>query len=57
MDDDLFSPNKFEKMLVHFFEDDAHKIILVILYRSYIDATENSLPDTIHNQRKFQQTT
>lgn len=57
MDDDIFHPNKIEKMLSYFLEDYTHKITLVTSYRSYIDENGDSIPDTIHNQRRFQQTT
>ncbi|PHG57694.1 glycosyltransferase family 2 protein [Bacillus toyonensis] len=57
MDDDMFHPNKIEKMLSYFLEDYTHKITLVTSYRSYIDENGDSIPDTIHNQRRFQQTT
>ncbi|UIJ69712.1 glycosyltransferase (plasmid) [Bacillus cereus] len=57
MDDDIFAPNKIEKMLSYFLDDPTHKITLITSYRSYIDEDGNSIPDSIHNQRKFQQAT
>jgi len=54
MDDDVFAPNKIEMMLAYFLEDYAHKITLITSYRSFIDENGNSIPDTIHNQRRFQ---
>lgn len=57
MDDDIFAPNKIEMMLAYFLEDYAHEITLITSYRSFIDENGNSIPDTIHNQRKFQQIT
>ncbi|PEQ02684.1 glycosyltransferase [Bacillus toyonensis] len=57
MDDDVFAPNKIETMLSYFLEDDTRKITLVTSYRSYIDENGDSIPDTIYNQRRFQQTT
>ena len=57
MDDDVFHPYKIEKMLSYFLEDYTNKITLVTSYRSFIDENGDSIPDTIHNQRKFQQTT
>ncbi|NSL68465.1 glycosyltransferase [Bacillus toyonensis] len=57
MDDDVFAPNKIEMMLAYFLEDYAHEITLITSYRSFIDENGNSIPDTIHNQRRFQQIT
>lgn len=57
MDDDIFAPNKIEKMLSHFLEDTANEITLITSYRPFIDKNGREIPDSIYNKKKFQQTT
>ncbi|WP_410991010.1 glycosyltransferase family 2 protein [Bacillus cereus] len=54
MDDDVFHPNKIEIMLEYFLKDYQNEITLVTSYRSFIDENGSAIPDSIYNQRRFQ---
>lgn len=55
MDDDLFHPQKIEKMLSYFLVDPEVK--LVTSYRELIDDTGNKLPMHSYNRRLFESNT
>lgn len=57
MDDDIFHPDKIKIMLGYFMSDTNQEISLVTSYRSFIDEYENSIPDSIYNQRRFNKIT
>ncbi|MCM3571049.1 glycosyltransferase family 2 protein [Neobacillus mesonae] len=53
MDDDLFHPNKIEKMMPYFINDINKDISLVTSHRSFIDHNGTLLPDSIYNKQRF----
>ncbi|PHD74981.1 hypothetical protein COF64_13915 [Bacillus sp. AFS043905] len=52
MDDDLFHPNKIERMMPYFTNDINKEITLVTSHRSFINENGAFLPDTLHNKKK-----
>ncbi|MDQ0216406.1 glycosyltransferase involved in cell wall biosynthesis [Oikeobacillus pervagus] len=54
MDDDLFQPNKIEKMMSYFINDHHKEITLVTSHRSFIDQDGALLPDTMYNKKRFE---
>jgi glycosyltransferase involved in cell wall biosynthesis len=57
MDDDLFHPEKIEKMMRYFLEDPDKRISLVTSHRQLIDGNGNPLPDLNSTQRLFDRDT
>ncbi|WP_088833320.1 glycosyltransferase [Paenibacillus tyrfis] len=57
MDDDLFHPEKIEKMMHYFVHDREEKISLVTSHRQLIDAEGNNLPDWPATKRLFDKDT
>jgi len=53
MDDDMFHPNKIEKMMPYFINDLNKEISLVTSHRSFVDQNGNLIPDTIYNKQRF----
>jgi glycosyltransferase involved in cell wall biosynthesis len=57
MDDDLFHPQKIEKMMSYFVNDTRNEITLVTSHRQLIDANGNFLTDFPSTRRLFEQDT
>jgi glycosyltransferase involved in cell wall biosynthesis len=53
MDDDLFHPEKIERMMKWFFEGDSARIKLVTSYREVIDENGNKLEDSKYTERRY----
>ncbi|MCL5030065.1 MAG: glycosyltransferase, partial [Bacteroidetes bacterium] len=57
MDDDLFHPQKIEKMMNYFLADKKEEITIVTSYRKVVDDLGNEMPDIPATQRLFEQDT
>ncbi|MBU7317609.1 glycosyltransferase [Paenibacillus sp. SM 69] len=55
MDDDLFHPEKIEKMMYYFIHDRNQEISLVTSHRQLIDADGNETPDWSVTKRLFEE--
>ncbi|MGE6964111.1 glycosyltransferase [Bacillus thuringiensis] len=53
MDDDLFHPQKIERMMQYFLVDNDEKIKLVTSYRQPIDDAGNAIPDFSFTKKRF----
>lgn len=53
MDDDVFHPEKIEKMMVHFLKDAKKEITLITSYRKFIDENGHLLPDNYLNRQRY----
>lgn len=57
MDDDLFEPQKIERMMAYMLDDREEKIALVTSYRRLIDDEGRLLPDATFNRQLFENDT
>lgn len=53
MDDDLFHPQKIERMMQYFLADTNENITLITSYRQPIDANGNKIPDFSFTKKRF----